>query len=263
MIALHQVTAAVYLVASLAAVLGLALPDARMRRGSAWLLMLGVAIHTLAFAAGHLVEKPPPLTTVPAAVSLMVWMAVLFFVFLMRRPRIAGLIVILAPAAFLGVFGAALGFEPANDSVAPPSASWSHLHILLSAAGLALLAVAGIAGLCFVTEHRRLKRKRPVFLRLPLPSLEALDRVNRLCLGLGFLLLTLAVVTGVLWVHATSDKLWPGTAHANWTLVAWGIYAVLAWARFGARHGSRESAILAMAGFGFLLFAVVGVGALT
>ena len=44
---------------------------------------------------------------------------------------------------------------------------------------------------------------------------------------------------------------------------AWVIYALLTTARFGARQGARESALFAAAGFGFLLFAVVGVGALT
>jgi ABC-type transport system involved in cytochrome c biogenesis permease subunit len=64
-------------------------------------------------------------------------------------------------------------------------------------------------------------------------------------------------------VRSATGRLWPGTAHASWTLVAWGIYAVLVAARFGAHQGARASALAALAGFGFLLFAVVGIGVLT
>ncbi len=64
-------------------------------------------------------------------------------------------------------------------------------------------------------------------------------------------------------MRAASGELWPGTPHATWTLVAWAIYAVLTTARFAAHQGARESALSAALGFGFLLFAVVGVGALT
>ena len=262
MAGLHQATAALYLAASLAAALGLVLPSPRLGRFAVGLIAAGVALHTVSFLALHGADPPPPLTSLPAAVSLMVWMAVLVYLVLLRRARVAGLVVLLAPAAFVGVFGAALGFGRGTTNGLAPSASWSHVHVLLASGGLGFLGVAGIAGVLYVVEHRRLKAKRPP-LPVPLPSLEALDRVNRLALGLGFLLLSLGVVTGVLWVRAASGQLWPGTPHAIWTLVAWAIYAVLTTARFGAHQGARESALSAALGFGFLLFAVVGVGALT
>jgi ABC-type uncharacterized transport system permease subunit len=261
-IALHQATAALYLAAGLAAAFGLTLPAPRAQRASVALLAAGAAVHALSFAALHRAPEPPPLTTLPAALSLMVWIAVCAFLGLLRRARLAGLVVGLAPAAFLGVFAAALGFGRAGQTGLAPSASWSHLHVLLSSGGLALLALAGLAGLCFVAEHRRLKAKRAPFAGPALPSLEALDRLNRLALGAGFLLLSLGLVTGILWVRAATGRLWPGTAHASWTLVAWAIYAVLVAARYGAHQGARESALAALGGFAFLLFAVVGIGVL-
>lgn len=262
MAGLLQGTAALYLAASLAAALGLALPSARAGRWAVGLIAVGVCLHTVSFLALHGAASPPPLASLPAAVSLTVWVAVLLYLVLLRRAHVAGLVVLLAPAAFVGVFGAALGFGRGSAAGLAPSPSWSHVHILLSTAGLGFVGVAGIAGILYLVDHRRLKAKRPP-LAVSLPSLEALDRVNRLSLGLGFLLLTLGVITGVLWVHAVSGKLWPGTPHATWTLVAWAIYAVLTTARFAARQGAHECALSAALGFGFLLFAVVGVGVLT
>jgi ABC-type transport system involved in cytochrome c biogenesis permease subunit len=131
--------------------------------------------------------------------------------------------------------------------------------VLLSSAGLGLLGVSGLAGIFYLLEHRRLKQKRGVARSFGLPSLEALDRVNVAALAVGFPLLTLGLITGSVWLHGVEGRFWSGSGHASWMLVAWGIYAGLAAARFLGRQGSHQAAASAVAGFGFLLFAVVGV----
>jgi ABC-type transport system involved in cytochrome c biogenesis permease subunit len=110
----------------------------------------------------------------------------------------------------------------------------------------------------FLIEHGRLKSKRPIDRRLPLPSLESLDRVNAVALSVGFPLLTLGVISGMFWLQAAKGEFWTGTAHEIWTLVAWAIYGVLVTARFVAHQGSRQAAASAVGGFAFLVFAVIG-----
>ena len=120
-----------------------------------------------------------------------------------------------------------------------------------------------ISGVIFLIEHRRLKAKQRITRRLPLPTLEALDRVNVAALALGFPLLTLGVLTGVMWLSTESGELWTASPHETWSALAWAVYAVLVAARFGSQHGARQAAVSAVGGFAFLLFAVVGVGILT
>ena len=118
-----------------------------------------------------------------------------------------------------------------------------------------------LAGLLFLTEHRRLKTKPPVRSRVDLPSLEALDRVNVAALAVGFPLLTLGVITGMLWVQTVSGRLWTATAHETWCGIAWAVYVVLVAVRFGfAGQGGRRAAAFAVGGFAFLFFSVIGVG---
>jgi ABC-type transport system involved in cytochrome c biogenesis permease subunit len=262
LIGLHQGTAAIYLAAALAAALGLALPSPRSRRISVARLALGAVVHALAVFGLHRLRPTPSLTTLPAALSLMALLLVLFFLALQWRTRLGALGVLVPIVAFLADFWAAIFVPRGTPGLAPPGALWSHMHILMASAGLAAFAIAGLAGGLFLVEHRRLKRKRPHRGRAG-ASLEALDRVNRVTLAVGFPLLTLGVLTGVLWVNAATGALWPGTAHANWTAMAWVIYAGLVVARFGAHQGARASAINAMGGSLFLLFAVLGVGALS
>ena len=110
---------------------------------------------------------------------------------------------------WVGCWGAAA--LPRVGRVAPEASPlWSHLHVLLSSAGLAMVGVAGAAGLLYVIHHRSIKRKRGVVFGPAMPSLEALDRVNALAVTLGFLLLGLGLLTGMAWVNAAQGELWPG-----------------------------------------------------
>jgi ABC-type transport system involved in cytochrome c biogenesis permease subunit len=70
------------------------------------------------------------------------------------------------------------------------------------------------------------------------------------------------VVTGIFWVHEALGRVWTGADHESWLAIAWAIYAGLVLARFVGHQGSRQAAASALAGFAFLLFAVVGVGLL-
>jgi ABC-type transport system involved in cytochrome c biogenesis permease subunit len=257
----HQLAAAIYLAAGMVAVLGVVLPAPRMLIGATWGLLLGVVVHGVAFATLHLLDPPPPLTNLPSAVSLVAGISVIFLLVLMWRLRVASLTAVAGPVAFLSVFYGALRLPHAGES-SFGSGSWPHAHILLSSAGLALLGVAGLAGLFFLIEHRRLKAKHPMGRESMLPSLEALDRVNVVALAVGFPLLTLGLVTGMFWVHEALGRVWTGADHESWSAIACAIYAGLVLARFVGHQGARQAAASALAGFAFLLFAILGVGLL-
>lgn len=259
MIEIQQAAAAIYLAAGIGALLALVLPSRRMSRGAVWGLALGAIVQSLAFATLHRLDPAPALTDLRIVLGLVSWMSVVVLLLFIWRLRLASLTAVVAPIAFVTAFAGSLG---SNDG-APAEAisgTWPHAHVLLASAGLALLGVAGLAGIFYLVEHGRLKSKRRVSRSVRLPSLEALDRVNAVALAVGFPLLSLGVVTGMLWLRSVTGELWMATPHEAWTMVAWGIYAGLAGARFAAHQGARQAAASAVAGFAFLAFAVVGVG---
>src|SRR3990172_4953656 len=149
---LHQWTAAAYLAASVAAVVGLGVRARRWLRFGVWLLALAAVLHGLAFFELHLLTPTPALTELPLAVSLAAWLLALSFLALPLRVPGRGLAVIVAPAAFLSTVFAAFSAS-APGAPEPGSALWSHLHVLLASGGLALLGVAGAAGLLYLVHH--------------------------------------------------------------------------------------------------------------
>ena len=226
MVEIHQLAAAVYLAAGIGALVGVVLPAPGMGRGATWGLAIGALVQTLAFATLHRVESPP-ITSLPVVLASSAWMTVLFALLLTWKVRLPGLAAVVGPLAFLSVFVASLGWKIGGDPSAEEAGTWPHVHVLLASGGLALLGIAGLAGWVYLREHRRLKTKPPVAQRIPLPSLEALDRVNVVTTAVGFALLTLGIVTGMVWLKGTQGAAFTGTPHEVWMMISWAIYAGL------------------------------------
>jgi ABC-type transport system involved in cytochrome c biogenesis permease subunit len=259
LIELHQLAAALYLAACVAGgvATGRAHPSRRIALG---LLAAGALAHAVSFAFLHRAHPTPQLTDLPAAVSLMACLAMFSYLAFARRARWDSLVVAVAPVGFLGAFVGALRLPHAVDHGAFAAGAWPHAHVLLASAGLGLLGVASVAGIAFLREASLLKhpgRRRQLG---RLPSLESLDRVNRVALTIGFPLLTLGVLTGMLWVEGEQGTFWNGSPHEIWMTLAWAIYGALVLARFVAHQSARNAALSAVGGFTFLLFAVIGVG---
>jgi ABC-type transport system involved in cytochrome c biogenesis permease subunit len=259
-IELHQWTADLYLLASIAAVIGLGGRARRLLDVAILLLACGAVVHGVGFWQLHDLDPTPPLTDLPLAVSLTAWIGTVVYLLLLLRVRLRGLAVLVAPLSFFGAFFASLTIGvPAENVLAHPV--WSHLHVVLASGGVALAGVSAAAGVLWLAHHRSIKAKRPGAAHSALPSLETLDRVNVAALSVSFLLLTLGLLTGVAWVYAAEGRFWPEGWHANATLACWMVYATAVAARFGARQGARISALSSAAAFGLLLIVVIGVRA--
>ena len=81
--------------------------------------------------------------------------------------------------------------------------------------------------------------KPPRAVTVSLPSLEALDRVNVVTTAVGFALLTLGILTGMIWLPEDEGKVWMGTTHEAWMVFSWAIHAGLVGACFAGRQGPR------------------------
>lgn len=238
--------------------LGLSLAAPRVSYGARWGLALGAVAQAIAFATLHRLDPAPALTDLTQVIAIMAWLGVIFTLVLFSRFRLPGFVPPLAFVAFLASFAATLS-PPEAVSGGVPGGSLPHAHVLLASAGFAALGVASLAGLFFLIEHRALKRRQRLSWGLKMPSLETLDRVNRVALVLGFPLLTLGVLTGSLWLEARVGRLFSGSLHEAWTLIAWLIYLGLVSLRLIGHQGARQAAASAVAGFAFLVVAVVGV----
>ncbi len=198
--------------------------------------------------------KGPFAIGLPQALSLLAWtLAVLAsLVSIERQNRVLGAI-LLASAAF----GAALtGLGRTYAEATAPD--WElTAHVLLSMGAAALLFAAAVTALLLVFLDRRLRTRRIADLPSGMPPLDALELVMFRFIGAGFVLLTLALFTGFVFVtNLFTQNLVQKTVLS---LIAWLLFGVLLIGRLRFGWRGRSAVRWTLWGFGVLAVAYFGV----
>jgi ABC-type uncharacterized transport system permease subunit len=188
------------------------------------------------------------------AMSLLGWtLAVLACVISIdRQNRVLGAILISSAAVGAAMTGAGRSFAEAT------SAGWElTAHILLSMAAAALLFAAAVTALLLVFLDRRLRTRRLADLPSTLPPLDALEKIMFRLIGAGFGLLTLALLTGFVFVtNLFTQNLLQKTVLS---LIAWLIFGVLLVGRLLFGWRGRSAVRWTLSGFAILAVAYFGV----
>ena len=191
------------------------------------------------------------------ALSLLGWtLAVLAcLVSIDKQNRVLGAILMLSAAV-----GAALGtgLGGVGRSYAEATLGWElTAHILLSMAAAALLFAAAVTAILLVILDRRLRTRRIADLSSALPPLDALEKIMFRLVAAGFGLLTLALITGFVFVtNLFTQNLVQKTVLS---LIAWLIFGVLLIGRLRFGWRGRSAVRWTLSGFGILAVAYFGV----
>ncbi len=219
----------------------------------AWAIALA-AIFAHSDAIVRMMRSPGPFSIgLLEAASMLAWtLAILACLIAIERQNRAIAAILLALAAC----GAALtGYGHTYAEETAPG--WElTAHILLSMGAAALLLAAAVTALVLVFMDRRLRARRLSDLPTVLPPLDALEKVLFRLIGAGFALLTLALLTGFVFV----TNLWAQHLQHKTILscVAWIIFAVLLVGRRLYGWRGRSAVTWTLCGFGFLILSYFG-----
>jgi ABC-type uncharacterized transport system permease subunit len=223
------------------------------------LILTAWALHTVGLALRGFARGEPPVDGLHAALSMIVWAAVLLVLWGDRHHAMRALAAFaLPPAAVLGLVAAAVPEAAAFRGAAIP-ALWG--HAVAATVGLGALGGNFAASLMYVLQERALRRGRLVGLSGRLPSLDALDAFSFQALVVGFPLLTLGIALGTIsaaWAHGLG-WLWQPTPVV--AALTWATYGIALGLRGAGRFGGRRAAYLAVLGFVGLV-ATVGISLL-
>jgi len=190
----------------------------------------------------------------PEALSLLAWtLAVLACVVsIEKQNRVLGAILL----ASAGVGAAMTGTGRTYAEATAPG--WElTAHILLSMGAAALLFAAAVTALLLVFLDRRLRTRRIAGLPSGMPPLDALEKVMFRLIGAGFVLLTLALFTGFVFVtNLFTQNLVQKTVLS---LIAWLLFGMLLIGRMRFGWRGRSAVRWTLWGFGVLAVAYFGV----
>ncbi len=185
--------------------------------------------------------------------SMLGWLTAWIALVLSPRVRMVGLASMLLSITILGIAASYLPLaEPVTTDL-----SWQLTgHILISIAAYSLLGIGALMAAAIALQDARLRNRKPSGWLLMLPSLEGMEQILFSILTVGFVLLTLSLFSGLLFVD---NMLAQHLAHKTiLSAIAWLIFAVLLIGRWRRGWRGKKAVYMALAGFVFLAMAYFG-----
>src|SRR5690606_5092711 len=198
------------------------------------------------------------------ALSAAIWLGMLIFWLENFVMKLDGLLLVLLPAATLAaVLG---GLFPQGPVVPDGDSDWLRAHLIIALCAYGLIAVATLHALFMALLDRQLHRPSEQQLRQgliwraldSLPPLLTQERLLFRLIWIGFSVLTLTVLTGIVISLRTWGVLFPLDHKTIFTLLAWFTFGGLLLGRHTRGWRGRTALRWTLVGFAFVLLAYSG-----
>ena len=182
------------------------------------------------------------------------WSIVAMFIFFsskLKLTRMGGFIIPLGAVSI-----ASTSIIPGADADISPlvpalQSNWLIFHVVTCFLGYAAFAIASFAGIISLVRNRRSQWQSRLH--------ENLDFVMHRTVLVGFLLLTLGIISGSAWAYNAWGRYWGWDPKEVWSLITWFVYAIFLHARITKGWSGKRLAWISIVGFIFVLFTFLGV----
>jgi cytochrome c-type biogenesis protein CcsB len=130
--------------------------------------------------------------------------------------------------------------------------------VITSFIGYAALGIAFCLSLTYLIKKIDNPKRKSFFLKA-IPNLDILDELSYQMIIIGFVLLTLCIITGSVWAHSAWGRYWGWDPKETWSLITWLVYAIVLHSRMMRGWRGTKMAILSIIGFFCVIFTYLGV----
>lgn len=253
-----------YFAASVLYLFRLVLPREFWGRAASFCSRTGLVFHTAAIIwrwkeSYDLGIGRIPLTNLYESLIFFSWAIVLIYLITELRIKNKSAGVFVVPVAFLAIAYASIssGITSKIEPLIPAlQSNWLATHVITCFMGYAAFTVAFGSGILYLLKNAL--SVKPVFTdRLPDPVL--LDALIYRSAALGFIFLTVGIMTGSIWAHYAWGSYWSWDPKETWSLITWLIYAIMLHSQYVRGWRGRKMALFALIGFASMLFTYLGV----
>ena len=233
-----------------------------LQRSGYFILTAGFLLHTAAqiltiVRTGHM-----PVSNMHETLSFAGWVIAGLFLIVQFKFNLKILGVFAAPLiSLIMIIVSQLPNEPSQATDIFKN-FWLISHVVAIFIGEAGFALACGLGLLYLIQENAIKTKKRRFFFKRLPSLDLLDATGYVCIVVGFTMLTLGLITGFVYAKSVWGRFWSWDPKEVWSGITWLFYAALLHERLTVGWRGRRSAIMAIIGFGVILFTFLGVNLL-
>ena len=202
-----------------------------------------------------------PLSNLYESLIFFAWVIVLLYLIIEWRIKSRNLGAFIIPFAFISM--AYASFSPDVKSRIQPlipalQSNWLISHVITSFLGYAAFTIAFGLALMYFLKGRE-KSTSPGFFFKMLPVKDILDELSYQSIVMGFIFLTLGIITGSVWAYSAWGSYWSWDPKETWSLITWLIYATILHSRFVRGWRGKRMSVMSIIGFASVLFTYFGV----
>jgi cytochrome c-type biogenesis protein CcsB len=214
----------------------------------------GFACHTLFLILLGFKRWHFPITNLPESLCFLAWCISLTFIAANLRYKLNALGAFILPLVSLLMISFQVLWEE-NHSIPPALRSgWVYFHGSVAFLAYAAFFLTFVSGVLFLLQEKDLKEKKFRFLYFRLPSLQVCDELFQRSLFVGFVAMTLAIISGAFYAQQAWGRFWSWDPKETAALITWGIYLLLINCRLSAKWRGKRAAYISIIGFASTIF---------
>lgn len=219
-------------------------------------LLVSFIAHTVSLIARGITAGRVPLTNQFEFASSFAWGIALVFLIFNKKYRVETMGTFVSPILFLIISYAAMRDKSIRPLMPALDSGWLVVHVSLAIISYGAFAVAAGTSLMFLNKEKSLKNKEVDQSKI---SLDDLDLISYRAISLGFIFLSLVMITGAIWAESAWGRYWAWDPKETWSLITWIIYAIYLHLRKSRGWSGRRAAIFSIVGFISVVFTYIGV----
>lgn len=221
----------------------------------AWYSFLGgFAALTLYLIARGIIAHRFPLSNQFEFGAAFAWGIALMLIILRLRLKAEWLSAVAMPMAFLVLSYAALQPREITELMPALRSTWFVFHIGSAVFSYSAFILAGCVGVRYLLLVRKSDADEL--------KLHQMDYLSYRLVALGFLLLTVVILTGAIWAEQAWSSFWTWDPKEVWALITWIIYVVYLHLRLRSRKKGLAMAWYVVIAVPVVLFTFAGVNTL-
>lgn len=218
-----------------------------------WLFLAGAVCNTVYLVARGVLAQRLPLSNQFEFATAFAWGIAVMLIVLQTKFRAEWIRAAAMPMTFLILSYAALQPKEITELMPALRSAWFGLHIGSAVFSYAAFVLAGCGGLRYLLLEKKQSGS------------SQLAQIDYLCyrlVALGFLLLTVVILSGAIWAEQAWSAFWTWDPKETWALITWILYAIYLHLRLRKKQSGKAMAWFVVIAVPVVLFTFVGVNTL-
>ena len=241
-----------YFAAAVLELVGVVFKKSPITKTAWWIFLLGAVCNTAYIVIRGVLARRLPLSNQFEFATAFAWGIAVMLIIMQTKFRAEWIRAAAMPMVFLVLSYAALQPKEITELMPALRSAWFGLHIGSAVFSYAAFVLAGCGGIRWLLMEKK-------------GSKESLVQIDFFCyrlVALGFLLLTVVILSGAIWAEQAWSAFWTWDPKETWALITWILYAIYLHLRLRKKLSGKIMAWFVVIAVPVVLFTFVGVNTL-